>query len=197
MTQIAAESPMTQRDAPRLGGPSGPECSERNRARVHDHPDSHDPAAQLVGNGGLNQRHRRGIEEDGAEAGAKQADCPAASRRTWPASCGQPERNERGAREAAPKMTMPASVSRSLRRRPPSDATTSAPSGRADPAAGQQHAVAAHAGLHDPRGVGRDHRLVAHADQAEERHEHELGEEPAVLAKVAQAAQITPRPNDS
>ena len=190
MTQTRAERPITTRDAPRLSGLAGPERPERHRARIDDHPDSHHSPAQLIGNRGLNHRHRRRIEEHGSEAGTKQAECT--RRRAWrtgprldgsqrgmSAARGQGRSKDGHAGEREPLF-----AAHSAERGDDERAH-----GRADSAAGQEQAVAAHAGVNDPRGVGGDHGFIAHADHAEEGHERELGEEPAVVSKVAQAAQ--------
>ncbi len=90
---------------------------------------------------------------------------------------------------ARPKMTIPASVRRSLRRIPENEATTSAADCGADSAAGQEHAVSAHAGVNHSGSIRGDHRLIAHANHPEEGHEHELGKQPTVVTQVAQTAQ--------
>ena len=77
-------------------------------------------------------------------------------------------------------MTMPAIVSRSLRRQPTERRNDERPDGRADPAGRQQHAVAVDASVDDPARVGRHHGLVAHADEAEKRDQCELSKDPPI-----------------
>ena len=189
-TQSTAENPITNATPHRLGRPPRPECAERDRPGINDHPDAHDPAAEMVGGRELDQRHRRRIKEHGTEAGTEQAETPPPAR---PTKCGRSlgshVGNECRPGEAAAEDDHAGDRQPLLASQAAERGDDEGPGGRADAAAGQQHAVAVHARVRRPRGVGRDHRFVAHADNAEERHQHELGEDPPVLSQVAQAAQ--------
>ena len=181
----AAETPSRTR-RPTIVPPAPSRALRRDRPGVNDHPDPHDPAAEMVGG-------RNWIRSSTTNRRARpQARAQEASRRRHQSRRadrgGRKERRRGGPARHPPKMT--------IRDRQPLLAPQAAergdderPRGRADPAARQQHAVTVHPRLDDRPRVGRHHRLVAHADEAEKRHQRELGENPPVVPQVAQPAQ--------